>query len=291
VTGDARAPFNVETQAGDTESERKLIIRGAALRVSGPDFRAALLQQLPLATGGARAKSRSRSPPHHAGHVPLRTGPQTPTTGYDDHSADDDGGGGDQEGRGGLTVVWVVTFSSWQAADKLLAAATAGDLGGVRALLEGPDEVPVNTARDDKGRTALVLAAQQGHCELVKLLLDLGAHIHGRDDTGTTALIWAADAGHCEVVQLLLGRGAYVHSRDDTGVTALMKAVSSAHRETANLLLNHGARVNARNNDGVTALMIAAQKGAVRCWSCCLIAGQTSVPRVPRTGTAGRCSR
>ena len=54
----------------------------------------------------------------------------------------------------------------------------------------------------------LTCAAQQGHAEVVRLLLDSGANVNARDDSHLTALQWAQEKGHGDVVSMLKGAGA-----------------------------------------------------------------------------------
>src|SRR5437870_4056892 len=68
---------------------------------------------------------------------------------------------------------------------------------------------------------------------------------------GCTGLMLAAGEGHIEVVKVLLAHDADVNARDQLGTTALMKAMGRF--TIANLLLNHGAEVNAQSTDGRTA--------------------------------------
>ena len=56
--------------------------------------------------------------------------------------------------------------------------------------------------------TPLTCAAQQGHAEIVRLLLDSGADISAKDDSHLTALQWAQEKGHDDVVSMLKGAGA-----------------------------------------------------------------------------------
>ena len=56
--------------------------------------------------------------------------------------------------------------------------------------------------------------------QLVTMLLDKGATLEARDDRGRTALMAAAELGHAEVVDLLLKRGADPHARDTAGKSA-----------------------------------------------------------------------
>ena len=47
---------------------------------------------------------------------------------------------------------------------------------------------------DDRGRTALMMAAERGHAEIVTHLLSAGANLLARDDEGRSALDLASDA-------------------------------------------------------------------------------------------------
>ena len=78
---------------------------------------------------------------------------------------------------------------------------------------------------------ALYLAIENGHTEIVKLLLKAGADIHANDDY---ALHWAVADGHTEIVELLLKAGANVHAKDDE---ALRKAARNGHMDVAKILL------------------------------------------------------
>lgn len=84
--------------------------------------------------------------------------------------------------------------------------------------------------------TPLMTASFFGHVELVKLLVDRGAHLEKQDEFGVTALMLAADGLQPEVVRELLARGAQPHTRDRTGHGALWWArqrnVPSGYRES-----------------------------------------------------------
>lgn len=51
-------------------------------------------------------------------------------------------------------------------------------------------------------------AAQEGHLELVKYLLENNANVHAQTQTGDTALTYACENGHTDVADLLLQYGA-----------------------------------------------------------------------------------
>ncbi|MDR2216316.1 MAG: ankyrin repeat domain-containing protein, partial [Nevskiaceae bacterium] len=96
--------------------------------------------------------------------------------------------------RNGSTPLWL--------------AATRGDAAMLKALLDAGananEELPL-------GRRPLMLAARSGVVDAVKALLDHGADPNAKEtERGTTALMQAADQGHAAVAALLLHSGADV---------------------------------------------------------------------------------
>lgn len=71
------------------------------------------------------------------------------------------------------------------------------------------------------GRSALSLAASEGHTNLIDLLLDKGAVLEDTDKEGLTALAWACVRGRLNAAQSLIERGADVNTCDKTGRTPL----------------------------------------------------------------------
>ena len=67
--------------------------------------------------------------------------------------------------------------------------------------------------------------------EVVSYLLDAGTHIDDRDDRGRTALMIAAEGGHAEISGLLLARGADPSLKDKAGKRAADLTVLSSLRE------------------------------------------------------------
>jgi ankyrin repeat protein len=67
---------------------------------------------------------------------------------------------------------------------------------------------------------------------VVDLLLSRGAQIDAVDDRGRTALMMAAELGHAEVVTMLVGRGADRSVRDKTGRSAFDLATDEGVRRT-----------------------------------------------------------
>jgi hypothetical protein len=113
---------------------------------------------------------------------------------------------------------------------------------------------------EDDG-TALCLAAQNGHEDRVRFLLDHKADIRARRIDGTTALHVAAWSGHEATVRLLLERNADIQARRINGATALHEAAWCGHEATVRLLLDRKADIQAKQHDGWTALHAAAYRG------------------------------
>ena len=111
---------------------------------------------------------------------------------------------------------------------------------------------------------ALLMASEAGRADLVRFALDNGADADARDSRseGNTTLMLAAKNGHREVVSVLLDRGASVNSQSNDGWTALMQAAHAGQRAIAEELLAHGAELELRELEfGNTALIIAAGRG------------------------------
>ena len=158
-------------------------------------------------------------------------------------------------------------------ADYLVGAAYRGDTVALaRLIAEGAS---VNHA-NRLGDTALIHAADKGHAEVVRALLDVdGIDVNYSNNAGSTALSLAADKGHVEVVRALLAAGATVNHASDHGYTALSLAADKGHVEVVRALLAAGATVNHASDHGETALMLAAQNGHTEIVTALLAAGAT----------------
>jgi len=88
------------------------------------------------------------------------------------------------------TVLVLLSLASLAAVppEDWLAAAKEGDTGRVEALLKAGAEIE---AKDQDGRTALMLAAQYGRADTVRLLLAQGARADARDKRGWNAYMLA----------------------------------------------------------------------------------------------------
>ncbi len=120
----------------------------------------------------------------------------------------------------------------------LMLAALRGDLEVVRQLLVHGAEV--NPTGD---WTPLIYAAVKGSVVISRLLLAYGAHINAAaDSNGLTALMMAAREGHAELVAFLLASDADPNLRSHGGVTALAAARERERKDIVELLVKAGAQ-------------------------------------------------
>jgi len=126
------------------------------------------------------------------------------------------------------------------------------NIGAVRRLIKNFCDI---NAQDPTGKTALMVAAYQGHTELVKVLLEAKAKLDLKDIAGITALVFAAYQGHTKIVDWLLKKGADPHLKSTQGGTALMIAAQEGHAKVVEVLLKKETNPSTLNQ----ALAIAKQ--------------------------------
>ena len=137
----------------------------------------------------------------------------------------------------------------------------AGDVSAVRLFIAAGMDIHT---QDDDDRTALSVAAWEGHVEVVRILVEqwvAAAGAQAQDDDGTTVLMWVALGGDVEMVRLLLDKGADIHAQNNAGRTVLMHAARGGDVEVVRLLLDKGADLNAQDASDQSALMYAAWGG------------------------------
>lgn len=125
-------------------------------------------------------------------------------------------------------------------------AAENGHTEVIKFLMDNGADIYAND------NAALRWAARNGHMAAVRLLYDYDADIHAHHDF---ALRYAAHNGHTEIVQYLLAQGAHIHAESDE---ALRWAAEYGHTETVQLLLKHDANIHAEDN---SALKRSANNG------------------------------
>ncbi|KAF7970480.1 hypothetical protein HWV62_23839 [Athelia sp. TMB] len=144
-------------------------------------------------------------------------------------------------------------------ASPLYYACFAGSVQAVQHLINNNADV------DRRGREAstrpLLIASEEGHLEIARLLLDKGANVDFEGGHYGTALQAACARGHLELATLLLDKGANVDVVGGRYGTALQAACAEGHLELATLLLDKGANVDVVGEDYGTALQAACRGG------------------------------
>ena len=142
---------------------------------------------------------------------------------------------------------------------KSLHAAGEGAVHEVERLLRLPFRPDCRQAGDEV--TALMIATQEGHLEVARLLCEAGADKDKADQHGATALMQASLLAHVEVARLLCEAGADKDKADQDGATVLMLASGFGRLEVVRLLCQEGADKDKATQYGFTALMLASVNG------------------------------
>ncbi|XP_068969133.1 E3 ubiquitin-protein ligase mib1-like isoform X1 [Bombus flavifrons] len=178
--------------------------------------------------------------------------------------------------------------------EELVKTAANGDAVKCEECLKRP-EADVNGVFS--GHTALQAASQNGHLEVIKILLrykadveiedkdgdravhhaafgdepgvmallaGAGADLNARNKRRQTALHIAVNKGHAGVVRTLLELGCHPSLQDSEGDTPLHDAISKKRDDMLALLLDHAADITLTNNNGFNALHHAALRGNPR---------------------------
>ena len=160
---------------------------------------------------------------------------------------------------------------------RLCKAAAQGDKYAVQQL----HDLGAALVCDVKGYSALHLAANQGHDEIVEMLLKTGMEVDkrtakslrqydtfGHPSKEVTALHLAAKKGHIATLKLLIKMNADVNSRDVSGGTSLYWSSCYGHSEYVELLLEKNADItigvdgfSQLSKDVITPLSAAASNG------------------------------
>uniref|UniRef100_A0A8C6JFW8 Uncharacterized protein n=1 Tax=Melopsittacus undulatus TaxID=13146 RepID=A0A8C6JFW8_MELUD len=124
--------------------------------------------------------------------------------------------------------------------------------------------VDINTC-NQKGNTALHIAALAGQQDVVRELVNYGANVNAQSQKGFTPLYMAAQENHLEVVKFLLENGANQNVATEDGFTPLAVALQQGHENVVAHLINYGTKgkvrlpalhIAARNDDTRTAAVL-----------------------------------
>ncbi len=133
------------------------------------------------------------------------------------------------------------------------------DIPGVTKTLKTGADV---NATDNKKRSLLLIATNNGHIEMATLLIKHGADVNQQADNQDSPFLYAGASGQTELVKLFLNNGARFDVFNRYNGSALIPACERAHVETVRLLANtKNYPVDHVNRLGWTGLMEAIVLG------------------------------
>ena len=141
---------------------------------------------------------------------------------------------------------------------RLRDAAARGDAEAVRGALEDGADLE---ARDDQGRTPLLIATHGNNVDAARELIEAGADVNAKDAMQDSAYLYAGARGLDEILAMTLAHGADLGSTNRYGGTALIPAAERGHVATVRTLLRAGVAVDHVNRLHWTALLEAILLG------------------------------
>ena len=136
--------------------------------------------------------------------------------------------------------------------------------------------------KDEKGRSALMLATYNKEEQIVELLIKSGANVNAQDNMQNSPFLYAGATGYLDIVKMCLANGADFTVLDvvrllvntpgypidhinNLGWTALLEAIilgetGKVQTDIIQALVDAGSNVNIADNDGVSPLDHAKKK-------------------------------
>jgi len=145
-----------------------------------------------------------------------------------------------------LTLILIIPCLLSFGQKSLFQAVIESNETSVKSLLAEGAEVD---ARDEIGKTPLIIAADKGYFPIVQLLIQNGADINAQHNLQWTALMFAAGNGHSTIVKLLVENGANINLVSKSDYTALILASAAGYAEIVDLLLEKRAATSPKKND------------------------------------------
>jgi ankyrin repeat protein len=121
----------------------------------------------------------------------------------------------------------------------------------------------INHTLDD-GSTALLLAAELGHEEVVVKLLEKGANQKLKRLDGLSPIHVAVEKGHLKIIEMLLRydrTNTIVDAQPGSGLAPIFYAIIEGNLAVVKLLIRYRADLNLRNASKETPLMVAIRNG------------------------------
>lgn len=124
---------------------------------------------------------------------------------------------------------------------KFLKAVRDQNVLQAKELFDKPGSTVINSRDYSTGETALHVVIKRRDLGWINFLANAGANLETRDQEGRTPLILAAQLGFVDGVRVLLTRGADVNGTNSRGESALIYAVQARDATTVRVLIDGGA--------------------------------------------------
>jgi hypothetical protein len=162
---------------------------------------------------------------------------------------------------GTVLLMPVPAQAQMSAGFKFLEAVKKKDGAKVEEALSEPGTTIINTKDVTTGRTALHSVTERRDLPWLSYLISKGANVNARDNRGVTALQLAAGLNWAEGVAELVSNRALIDDPSMTGETPLIAAVHQRNLAMIRLLLKAGANPDRKDNSGRSARDYAALDG------------------------------
>jgi len=138
---------------------------------------------------------------------------------------------------------------------RLIAAAKEGNVGVITNYMRnGLGNIDCLDA--ESGNTALIYAAENGHEDIVELLLCAGSDVNIQNRIGNTALMRAAASGHVGVVQILARYKSNLDSVNIEFDTAFTLSCANGRTSAAIALIQAGCNHEVHNNGNQSGMSL-----------------------------------
>ena len=145
--------------------------------------------------------------------------------------------------------------------EEFVSSAQVGNLSLVEQFLSGEKPVvDVDFKTGPKEQSAISAASENGHEDVVRLLLSHNCDIHTRSNIGSTPLLFACWRGHREVARLLVASGADPDVPNKNLHTAITSAFDKGHTDIVDLLIHGQYSGRESNSKFVNSVMRSVGK-------------------------------
>jgi len=143
-----------------------------------------------------------------------------------------------------------LTVANGYGENALYFAALSGAASCLSTLLDAGCDATMVTLRDEgKPKTALMVAAEEGHIEAVEVMISKGVSVSAAAPDHTQPLHLACMEGRIDVARVLVKAGADPNAVNDSYLTPLIAAIMSGDEQCVEAIITLGADVNKPVND------------------------------------------